>query len=262
MRRRITSMILALAIAASLLPRAAAAEAVGGTIHLPASLERGSMTVTRNGTPLSNGDSVTVGDTLNFTVTPAEGYAQMGGVTSGEKTLTADDFSLSSPLTVDAAANSGWTWTNNYYGHSGYTVVIPRSSIDEPRSFTHTETFPAGNVEISFDWAVNQGYTYYGQFMLKFYHNDELKISHDFTETANPMRRSSTTPTALPPTAAKIPSAGTLQERTGASGATTTAAGRCISRISKEPPTHTNMLRRRRSLPKRERSSFPKWSTA
>ncbi len=40
--------------------------------------------------------------------------------------------------------------------------------------------------KLSFDWAINQGFTEYGGFALHLYHNDNAVILRDFTQSANP----------------------------------------------------------------------------
>ncbi len=40
--------------------------------------------------------------------------------------------------------------------------------------------------KLSFDWAINQGFTEYGGFALHLYHNDNAVITRDFTQSANP----------------------------------------------------------------------------
>lgn len=90
--KKITSMLLVLCMLMAFVPNVIVSAEVTGTISLPASIENGSMTVTKDSVALSDGDNVATGDTLVFTVTPAEGYAQISGIKSGEVTLTDEDF--------------------------------------------------------------------------------------------------------------------------------------------------------------------------
>lgn len=59
---------------------------------------------------------------------------------------------------------------------------------DEIVAYYVVKTAAGCEYNMSFDWAINQGYTDYGEFTLKMYHNDKEIITRDFTKVPNPYR--------------------------------------------------------------------------
>lgn len=59
-------------------------------------------------------------------------------------------------------------------------------STDELVAYYVANTEKDGFYRLSFDWAINQGYIYYGEFTMELYHNDEKIFYRDFTENPNP----------------------------------------------------------------------------
>jgi len=147
------------------------------------SVERDGSTVT-----LAAGDEVSVGETLTFTVTAANGYYFSNGTTSKIETvtLTADmakeETSGTKDLTSSLTAGDG-TWSalsdedtyENATRTSGWKVVIPRTDENEK---TISVTMPASGT-LSFEYAVNNGFSGYGTFYVYLYINDTQTTRYD-----------------------------------------------------------------------------------
>ncbi|MBQ9944932.1 MAG: hypothetical protein IJO68_00235 [Clostridia bacterium] len=59
---------------------------------------------------------------------------------------------------------------------------------DQIIAYFVAETVDGNPYVLSFDWAINQGYTQYGKFKMSLYHNDAEMITHDFSQTVNPYK--------------------------------------------------------------------------
>ena len=84
-------------------------------------------------------------------------------------------------------ASDRWT-VGEYYGRTGNKATMAGygTDYDTITSYLVMDTVPGEKYSLSFSWAICQGFTDYGEFYLKFYHNDNQEILHDFTRTANP----------------------------------------------------------------------------
>lgn len=142
---------------------------------------------------LKTGDQVNIGDTITVTYTTDEGYV-IDGESTQSFVVTESMLELNKEVSLDLSSGDNSKWTLGDYKPNGsvkgygYTTLMPRNtSVSNPGSKSLTYPYKGyGETTLNFDWAINQGYVGYGRFIMNFYHNGELKITHDFTENANP----------------------------------------------------------------------------
>ncbi len=87
-------------------------------------------------------------------------------------------------------ASDRWS-VGDYYGRTGNTTVMAghKTNEDNITSYLVMDTVPGEKYNLSFAWAICQGFTEYGRYYLRFYHNGEEKILHDFTKVPNPYEK-------------------------------------------------------------------------
>lgn len=158
------------------------------TIVLPESVENGTFVARRGDTVLSNGDEISLGDKITFESTPADGYAQLSGTESGDVIVSASIIDTEDFMEhVSATEMSDLSQSENgYYGRTDGLYATFSVSTSSKTITATAESTATGPCIAAFDWAVNQGFTNYGKFILRFYINNVLKIERNFTETANP----------------------------------------------------------------------------
>lgn len=82
--------------------------------------------------------------------------------------------------------NAEWRDDLIYEGsYTGYTANFGGDMVNEDNNSIESEVLllsPGETYVLEFDWGINQYFTQYGRFTMKFYHNGELKISRDYTE--------------------------------------------------------------------------------
>ena len=84
-------------------------------------------------------------------------------------------------------ASDRWS-VGDYYGRTGNISHMASNSIknDSITSYLVMDTVPGETYKLDFSWAISHGFIQYGSYYLRFYHNGEEKILHDFTRTPNP----------------------------------------------------------------------------
>ena len=179
--KKIFSFIAAMLCAASLMAQ------TSGRIVIP-TVNHTTISVSRAGTALATGDTVTAGETLEVTYEVEAPYV-LTTPSSATVTLTEEMFHIGLPeLAIDFEGN-GWSEVNLGSTHEGRTtgwqVNMPPYGSTGVRSVSTTITV-LGETKVPFIWSINQGFLAYGEFVLTCSVNGTTKIEHDFTATPNP----------------------------------------------------------------------------
>ena len=158
-----------------------------GKLVIP-TVDHATISVSRGGTALATGDSVTAGETLEVTY-EAEAPYVLTTPASATVTLTDEMFSINYPdFSIDFTGN-GWSNVTSESTHegriTGWQVNMPPYGSTGIRSVSATTTV-LGETKVPFIWSLNQGYSDYGSFILTCSVNGTTKIEHDFTATPNP----------------------------------------------------------------------------
>ncbi|MCR5049467.1 MAG: fibronectin type III domain-containing protein [Paludibacteraceae bacterium] len=152
-----------------------------GTLQIP-SVEHGSIIVTRDDTPLSNGDTVRVGETLNIVYSATSPWFVVGEDTLS-LTLTENMFSGGPVVELDLTSQ-GWTPVGGEKEYCSYTTgwMIQTPGYNKYGEKTATiTTSHVGETKIPFVWGLNRDYTNWGKFILTCTVNGVEKVKHDMT---------------------------------------------------------------------------------
>ena len=174
-------------------------------LHIPQA-DHMSVSVTRDGMTLDDGDEVNIGDKLEVTYTADEGY-QIMGQTGRELvdsvTLSADDFKLVADCLIDTLINGaeqGYTEVtpDNLYGGTTeaegwprttgwFTIMADRSHTTDVKTLTYTYT-DTGPTTIGFVQNLSCPFIQYGKFILYCKLNGHILPStvYDYTEKPIP----------------------------------------------------------------------------
>ena len=195
MKKRLLLIVMA-AIFAQLLPAGTVFASGDVFVILPDMPEHLYAEYKVGNTVLKTGDKVNIGDTITVTYTTDEGYV-IEGESSQSFVVTESMLESNKEVSLDLSSGDNSKWKlgdykpNNSVKGYGYTTLMPRNtSVSNPGTNSLTYSYKGyGETTLTFDWAINQGYVEYGRFIMNFYHNGELKITHDFTVNANPYEK-------------------------------------------------------------------------